>query len=253
VIAMADPLEVSRRKVARAKEHIADLEREWGLFCGPRPYSVVIEPDPDEPLHDVHKLKFNRSLPDTFANLTVDAVHNLRSALDNAGYGLAVSAGRTNPKHTAFPFAGSAAEFDNALKGRSKDIPEEIYPLFRAFQPYRGGNNFLWALNEVAITDKHKLLAVAIASLLGNVTGTGALVRMPINPVWDRLKQEIELVTCAAGHPVKYHAEFSLYLTFDEIPVAAGEPVLKVLDYFVEIVEEIFARIEAGGVGSGRS
>jgi hypothetical protein len=183
-------------------------------------------------------------MPDSFANLTADAVHNLRSALDNAGYGLAISSGKTNPEHTAFPFSGSEAEFNHALKGRSKDIPEEIRALFRTYKPYRGGNDFLWALNAVDITDKHKLLNIAIASVLGNISGTGAVVRIPINPVWDGIKQEIELLVCAAGHAIKYHAEFSMYIAFDEIAVVGGESVLEVLGYFVDIVEHILAAIE---------
>lgn len=242
---MADPFGICRRKIARAKKHIADLERETGLFFAEPPYSVVIDPDPDEPKREVHKLRFNRSLPDSIADLTVDAVQNLRSALDNVGYGLAVSAGGVNPRHTAFPFAGSAAEFENNMKGRCKDIPEEIHPLFRAYQPYRGGNDFLWALNEVSVTDKHKLLTIALGSLLGNMVGEGALVRMPINPIWDSLKQEIQLATCFAGSAVKYHAEFALFVVFDEIAIVGGEPILKVLHYFVDIAEDILSRIEA--------
>jgi hypothetical protein len=146
---MPDPFETSRRKIARAKVHIADLERETRVFFDARPYTVVVELDPEEPKHQVHKLKFDRPLPDSFAALTADAIHNLRSALDNVGYGLAVAAGRVNAKYTAFPFAGGVVEFDNSIKGRSKDIPEEIHAVFRAYKPYKGGNDFLWALNEV--------------------------------------------------------------------------------------------------------
>jgi hypothetical protein len=241
---MPDPFESSRRKVARAKEHIADLEREWVTFLATGPCSPFVEPDPNEPKHQLHKLRFSKPLPDSFANLTKEAVQHLRGALDNVGYGLAVSAGKASPRHTAFPFAGSAVEFDNAIKGRSKDIPEEICAIFRAYRPYRGGNDFLWALNEVAITDKHKLLNIAIASELGNVSGSGALVRMHVNPVWDGIKQEIELLSSATGHAVKYHIEFTLFIAFDEIAVVGGEPVLEILRYFVKIVEEIFVSLE---------
>src|SRR3990167_3014086 len=123
-----DTFASSRRKIARAKEHIVYLERETGLFFAEPPYSVVVDPDPNEPKHEIHKLRFNRSLPDSLADLTADAIYNLRSALDNIGYGLAVSAGMVNPKYTAFPFAGSAIEFENGIKGRCKDIPGKIHP-----------------------------------------------------------------------------------------------------------------------------
>src|ERR1022692_4111514 len=133
-----------------------------------KPYTRVAEPDTTTPHLEVHKLRFDQGLPDLFFALTSDALHNVRDSLDNAEYALAVAAGKTHPLHTAFPFGGSAADFENNL-GRCKDIPKEIHALFRAYGPYRGGNDFLWALNKLAVTDKHKLLTIAFNSQLGNV------------------------------------------------------------------------------------
>jgi hypothetical protein len=74
--------------------------------------------------------------------------------------------------------------------------------------------------------------------------GEGALVSMPINPIWDSVKQEIELARAVAGAAIKYHAEYALLVVFDEIPFVGGEPVLDVLNYFVRIVEEILSALE---------
>jgi len=41
--------------------------------------------------------------------------------------------------------------------GRAKDLPKEIHSLFCGFQPYRGGDDVLWALNEVCVADNTKL------------------------------------------------------------------------------------------------
>ncbi|MGD1104065.1 MAG: hypothetical protein ABSA59_18610 [Terriglobia bacterium] len=49
---------------------------------------------------------------------------------------------------------------------------------------------------------------------------------------------------CVAGSAVKYHADFSLFVGFDEIEVVKNEPVLKVLDYFSDIVGHILLSIE---------
>ena len=95
---MADPFENSRRKVARAKEQLASLEKEIRLFFNTPPYSVVVEPDPDEPKHQIHKLRFDGPMPDSFANLTEETVHHLRSALDQIGYGMAAASGNVNPR-----------------------------------------------------------------------------------------------------------------------------------------------------------
>jgi len=240
-----DPFATPRRKIAHAKKKIADFEGESRRFFAQHPFSFLIEPDPNEPKHEVHKLRFNQSLPDSLSNLTADAVNGLRSSLDNLGYALAVVAGKTNPRHAAFPFAGSAGEFENALSGKSKDIPKVIYPLFRAYKPYKGGNNFLWALNEIAITDKHKLLSIQLGSMLGNMEAEGGFVSMPVNPIWDSLKKEIVVSTWAIGSNVKYKADFALSVIFDEIEIVDGEPVLRVLDYFANIVEDILLGIQA--------
>ena len=157
------------------KETSASLEKEIRLFFNAPPYTVVVEPDPNEPKHQIHKLRFNGAMPDSFANLTEETVHHLRSALDQIGYGMAVASGNVHPRYTAFPFAGSVDGNQRKRTGRCKDVPEEVRAVFSTYQPYKGGNDFLWALNEVSITDKHKLLSVAVGTLLGNMKGTGGI------------------------------------------------------------------------------
>lgn len=154
---MNDPLSSSRQKLARAEKHFADLQREILEFSQQNPYEQVAEPHSDKQGFTVEKVRMTKEIPATIADLTADIAISLRSALDNAGYAIAVAAGVNNPRHCAFPFAGSAAQMANAL-GRSKDIPERIQSLFCGFQPYKGGNDLLWALNEVADTDKHKMV-----------------------------------------------------------------------------------------------
>ncbi len=215
-------------------------------FFNATPYIWVAEPDTKEPLLEIHKLRFTRGLPDLCVTLASDALHNLRDALDNVAYGLAVAAGKIHPLHTAFPFGGSAADFENNL-GRCKDVPEEIHTVFRAYRPYKGGNDLLWALNKLAVTDKHKLLTIALNSKLGDVHAEGAIHHIPVNPAWDSAKREIEIFTGFAGQPVKGKIEIGLFVAFEDVPFVAGEPALKVLDYFVELVGDILSRLDTEG------
>ena len=240
------PLESSRRKLARAKKHIGDLAREVDRFSEADPATIFVEPDAQNPNHEVHKLRLNKPFPTSIADITADAVHNLRASLDNAGYGLAVASGRVNPKHTAFPFSGSAVEFENNMKGRCKDIPKEIHAVFRRYQPYRGGNDFLWALNEACIADKHKtLIRLGIGSVLGSFgMVSGGLVSIPMH-TWDSANQEITLGTFVANSNVKYNMDLSLFVAFDEVEIISGQPVLDTLDHFADVVEHILASLEA--------
>ena len=141
---MSDPFESARRKLARGKEHIKDLEGELDTFFRSDPYGPIVEPHPELPGHIVKKIKLTKQLPETLADLVGDAAFNLRACLDHACYGTAIAGGCAAPKEAYFPFAGSSERFESNMKGRCKDISEQVYPFFRALQPYKGGNDLLW-------------------------------------------------------------------------------------------------------------
>ena len=75
---MSSPLDPSRRKVVRANEHIANIEIESGGFFASKPYSLIVEPDPDSPNQEIHKLRFNEPLPEIIGfnnNLVQDSTN----------------------------------------------------------------------------------------------------------------------------------------------------------------------------------
>lgn len=82
------------------------------------------------------------------------------------------------------------------MNGRCKHLPKKIVDLLRAFKPYKGGDNRLWALNELCNTNKHaSIRPVAIASggiEYRNITANDRASVIP--PVWDRAKNEMELI-----------------------------------------------------------
>lgn len=166
----------SRRRLARAEEHISDLEGKVNAFVAEKPWASVVESDADGFLH-VHKFKSTKGLPEGLANIAADAIENLRSALDNAGYTIALAAGiykaagRMEPKYSNFPFAKSHGELKNSIKGRCRDLPPDIVSLIHSFQPYQGGNDLLWSLNELCNANKHRLL-VPMSMLLGPWRGS---------------------------------------------------------------------------------
>jgi hypothetical protein len=233
---MSDPFETSRRKIGRAKEHIADLEREAEVFWQTNERSIIVEPDPVYSDEEIHNLKFAQSLPARFSDLTADAVQNLRSSLDDAVYGVAVAAGKLRPKYATFPFGRDAVAFEGFMKARCKDIPRDLYPLFRAYQPYRGGDYALWELNQISITDKHKLLRIR---LLGHLPGG---VPMIIEAPWDRLKNQFKFEGYVAGIGSEFYEKKGLtpFIAFDDIPdalPALPKTVPEILAIFLNSVE----------------
>jgi hypothetical protein len=243
---MSDHFESSRRKVGRAKEHFLNLHREIEKFTLVNPYERVIEPHPDNPDHMIHKIKMTKEIPASIPDITADVVNNLRNALDNAGYAVAVASGVPDPKFSAFPFAGSVAQMANSL-GRSKDVPKEIQSLFCGFQPYLGGDDILWALNEICNGDKHKMVIPIGTAMIRVAAGVEAVgyFSMPNDHVWNRAKNEMELLTLGVNTKFKYNFHFSFSVAFNNIQIVDGDPVLRVLDELCGRVERILACIEA--------
>ena len=223
-----------------------DLGRKIGEFTRLDPYERVIEPDPNTPEHCIYKIKLTKPIPDGIADIVGDLAHNLRSALDNAGYAVAVASGVADPKFSAFPFAGSVNQMVNAL-GRAKDVPHQIQSLFCGFQPYLRGDDLLWALNEICNGDKHKMLTpigVGTFRTRGFLQGTG-FVSMPSSHVWNRDKNEMEVFTARTDAKLDYNFDFSLFIAFNDIQIVEGEPVLRVLETLFHKVERILLGIEA--------
>jgi hypothetical protein len=243
---MADVFGSSKHKLNRAKEHFADVQIEIQNFLHINPYERVAEAHPEKADHIVHKIKLTQSLPPAIANITADMVQNLRNALDNAGYAIATAYGKIAPLNTAFPFARSVTDMPKSI-GRSKDLPPEIQSLFFGFQPYLGGDDLLWALNEICVADKHKMvLPVGTGALRRSaaVKGTG-FFSMPNPHRWDRSKNEMVLLTLGPEAEYDYDFDFHLFVAFNDIQVVDGQPVLGILNELGRKVESILVAIEA--------
>jgi hypothetical protein len=147
---------------ARAQHHINVFNAAVQQFADSNPWTHVIEKD-FMPGQDLHKLRFTKDLPAILPCILLDAVNNLRSALDQAGYAAALANGKTNPKATNFPFADDFAGLDNNIdrRGVCRDLPAEIVTLFRGCNPHKGGNYSatLWGLNKLCNTKKHCALS----------------------------------------------------------------------------------------------
>jgi hypothetical protein len=245
---MPDIFESSRQKIAWAEKRLTELEREISDFGQLNPYEQVTEPHPDKPGHVVHKIKLTYALPPAIAHITGEVANSLRSALDNAGYSIAVAAGCVNPKSSAFPFAGSADGMSKAIGGRCKDIPQPIQSLFCGFQPYPGGNYLLWALNEICNTDKHKIaipFGTGAYPIGVSARGTGGYMCIPTPHIWDSAKNEMTLITLGPGVKFDYEFDFRFFVAFGEIKLVAGKPVVSVLNAVGSIVQGVLVAIEA--------
>src|ERR1035441_6117521 len=224
--AASEALRSSHRKLARAKDHIQDLRRRIEAFEQSCPYSSVSGTDSDFPNEVVHKIKITMQLPESVCEIAGDAANNLREALDHAGYSVAVASGKINPRNCQFPFARTEEDLRKSSIGNAKDVPEEIRSLFCAFQPFKGGDDLLWSLNNICVCNKHKILApfgVVFARDKAahiNVTQSCSIhsrnsmyiKRPPLT--WDLAKQEIIIAITPIGTKVELNYDFALTVAF---------------------------------------
>jgi hypothetical protein len=244
---MPDPFYSSHCKIEWAKKHLTELITKIAVYVKENPCESVVEPDLDKPDQMIQKICLVRPVPYDISMIAGDVVDNLRAALDHAVYAIAIASGRSNIVNAYFPFAGSAARFENCLNGRCADVPKEIYPLLRGFKPYKGGNNLLVALNQTCNRNKHALLIPFpfIAKVTnGHLSGTGFIV--PPHHIWNGAKNEIILFTENIGSQRDGYFDTEFLITFPEIETIDNrEPAVAVLNKFVNEVERILLALES--------
>lgn len=242
------------QKLARAREHFDDLKGEIERFQQREPYATFSETHPDEPSHQIHKIRMTEPVPTRIGDLVGDSLAGMRNALDHGCNAIARMAGHVNPKYAVFPFGGSEAKMVNSM-GRSKDLPKQIQTLLLSFKPYRGGNDLLWALNELNNGDKHaKVVAVGTGVMMeyGRAWAKGVRFSIPREHIWDVTKNEMEIISFRSpGTNYEYDFKFGFFIAFGEVDVIAGKDVLGVLDDLGGEVERILLAIEAEALRIG--
>jgi len=170
---MSDMFASAKSVLRRADHHITDLDSVIGSHALDKKYTYRAEHDSISGKY-IHKIVFSSGFSDDISCIMFDAVNNLRASLDQMTYAVAMKhkPGRDPRAFHPFPFAGDLAHWPNKIRGLKNDIPSEIIAVFTSFKPYKGGNNILWALNEIANIKKH---AILIPAAFG-----GAMISIPV-------------------------------------------------------------------------
>lgn len=241
---MADIFHSSKYSIEHAKRRFAELDSEITTWFKSNPYARIVDISTDG-TQEIHKLKLTKSMPASLSGIVFDTANSLRSSLDQAGYAVARAVGKSgNDAH--FPFGGTLMDAQSAVKRRSKELPKEIFDVMIAFKPYKGGDNLLWALNELCNSHKHEIV-VPMASHTGGIelTGTAAAglrVRHPMT--WDRAKNEMEILIAPKGAEFNFNFKFQQFITATDIEFMDGLPIDGVLNTLVSKIESILMAIE---------
>jgi hypothetical protein len=244
--------------LVRAQHHIRDLETQIHLFTREKPWAYFVDQD-TEPGREAHKIRFTKPLPEILPCIVFDAANNLRAVLDQAGYAAALAGGKIIPgkprARTNFPFADTLSNLDNHIdsRGACDDLPTEITAIFREFNPYKGGNDPLWALNQLCNTKKHcSLVPIQIGGgevfLTGRLSGPGwfSEITGPGHLGWNPEKNEITLmITSQTGAKADITANIYPTVAIGGIETLSGKPAVTVLDGMADIVERVLLATEA--------
>jgi hypothetical protein len=267
---MVDHFASPRLTISRAQHHIDDLTAKINEFVTTQPWSHAVEQDLTA-RQDVHRIRFARRLPDDLPCIVFDAANNLRAVLDQSGYASAIASGKVDPKGTQFPFGDDLAGIEKTVigRGRCKDLPPEILTLFMSFNPYKGGNNALWALNKLCNAKKHCALVPfdigranlhsmqvtqlkpvfrddGMVDLTYQIKTKGFVAGMSReNPDWDPDKYEITLARFPLNESPNYQARVALNVTFDGVETQRGKPAVLLLREMMGIVDRILSVTEA--------
>ncbi len=218
---MTDIFRSAKSVLSRANHHIADLENAIKVFSPDKPYTHSVEHDL-ETGHYVHVLRFSESFSDDISCIMFDAVNNLRASLDQMTYAIAVKHRGAPEKWAYFPFAKDAHHWPNRINGLKNDLPPEITAIFDRFKPYKGGNDTLWALNEIANTKKHAILVpVDFGSAKITLHTESHMPDITLAPPF--LAKETELIIYRSPDPPERHP--NIEITYGII-VRHPEPIL---------------------------
>lgn len=246
---MLDHFESPKSLVSHAREEITNLDARLAEFFGKHPYARIIDIDRDTG-EKVHKFRLTAKLPGKVSNIVKDIAGNLRDALDHAVYGCAVSLYGGEPSDTGFPFAKDAAGVDGELKGkRLRGNPPEIRSFLAAFNPYPGGNDLLWGLNQIRNPNTHRIIVpvgtavVSNSSEMRNLQG-GTSLKFGYSH-WDPAKNEVEFLRASPDWTFQYKVQIAFDVTFEGTLLLSGKPLVPTLIAIADEVERVCGFIEA--------
>jgi hypothetical protein len=150
--------ENARLKVGRAKKHILDFDREDAAFFASDACSFSFIKDPKVG-KSWFQFREHKPIPPNFPLIVGDAVHNLRSALDQMMWEIVSPLSPKRPDRVQFPICEKADRLEDAIKSREVQIAgKKVLDAIRKTEPYLGGKYDLFWLDKLDIRDKHKIV-----------------------------------------------------------------------------------------------
>jgi hypothetical protein len=238
----------ARLKIQRADKHLEDLDT---IFLAlQNSYRSRVQRDAKTGGQSIkhESTEAGDAFKDTFAIITGDCIHNLKTALDHAwNAALTRIAPSLIDKYTRFPVRDTLQELEGTLHGKKMD---SICPGLHDFivshaKPYKAGNFDLWAIHELDIIDKHRLLLplvqtawiadIAVKNQAGQIMSGTTMLQLGSGPYH---------VDFFPGNDVQDEGNLSIEIIFEDGTPTEGLEILDTLRRFLRLVRQIVIRLE---------
>lgn len=237
-----------RLKIERAKHHITDLNFKLDAFARDV-HTITVNYDPQRG-YDVLEIVPIKKFPDEFGLIVGDALHNLSAALDFTINDVVYARLGKWDDFTKFPFFETKRKLECAINPApiSQASKAAVDFIMDTVKPYRGGNDALWALHDLDIIDKHRLLlpVIDIKAIKGiRVEGErGQPVPFPVEWYISKRRAVIHEFIGYRNVRITNYGQTSFSMLFNMPLPMQGRHVVPTLIQFTEIVTEIVNGIE---------
>jgi hypothetical protein len=238
----------SKLKTNRAYQHIYDLESCFDKFLGTEYYPLVEQSDTDRGHKSLEFIK-SRRIPNVIPLILGDAIHNARVALDLIISQVELTKTGIISRNSQFPFCETR---DKLIATVKSGLIQQCSPTLADFiidivKSYRGGNDFLFALHDLDILDKHRLIIPTIAmtkgvAMIEDHSGTVA-ESVAFSAAMD-FRGTVMETNIPNNRKIKDYRSDTIDIYFNEGLIVRGKPVTPTLHKFVEEVSGIIVSIE---------
>ena len=235
----------SRLKIERANQHISDLQ----AICesaGPDFYIVGIKVDPKTGHNriGVHVTDKGNKL---LAVIIGDALHNAKSALDLlVNEAVFLKTGTRSEKHTRFPVRDEREELVNAVNGGTikPDLLRAV--IIDEIKPCKAGNYPIWALHELNIMDKHKLLIPVSQNTIVRGVDVKGRSFTATNLTFMFNESNVTMLPIATSGPVaiENQGKATLHIHFGDGLPFEGKPIIPTLLQLAQVAAETIEIVE---------
>ncbi|OYU78088.1 MAG: hypothetical protein CFE32_03155 [Alphaproteobacteria bacterium PA3] len=208
---MLQPFDSQNILILRARDHIKffdHVEQSTIRQIQPR-HLTGTDPQNGDILH---KLKIEFETPKILTAISFDIINCLRSALDHAVYDAArIMGADPKPEYTKFPMGRTFDDVKNDIERfKAKDIPLALRPILMATEPFSGGKNQLYELNQLRNQKIHRILEPCFTSVPEIGFQNGDIERAEFDSVHEWSPETKELTFLRARSNSRYSIDIKV-------------------------------------------